>query len=128
MKKLTLLLLASLSIMTLSWISPAVTSADTATSTICQTLGSDPSCNTEPANSTNVWDVIRRIVNIITIVVGVISVIMLIMGGFKMVTSAGDPAKAKSGRSTVIFALIGLVVVALAQVMVNLVLTQSSTL
>jgi len=52
---------------------------------------------------------------------------MIIIGGFKYVTSGGDSTKISSAKSTIFYALIGLVVVALAQVIVRLVLTKATS-
>jgi hypothetical protein len=67
---------------------------------------------------------VNTIINLFSWVIGVIAIIMIIFGGFKFVTSAGDSGKVTSARSTIIYALIGLVVVALAQTIVKFVLGQ----
>lgn len=66
--------------------------------------------------------VIRTAIDIISMIVGVAAVIMVIVGGFKYITSAGDANSAKSAKDTILYAVIGLVVVALAQVIVRFVL------
>ena len=68
--------------------------------------------------------IITTIINILSVVVGIVAVIMVIVGGFKFITSGGDSAKVTSARNTIIYALIGLIIVALAQVMVKFVLTK----
>ncbi len=67
-------------------------------------------------------DVIATVVNLLSIIVGVVAIIMIIIGGLKYVTSAGDPAKIGSAKNTVIYALVGLVIVALAQTIVRYVI------
>lgn len=57
-------------------------------------------------------------------IVGVASVIMIIVGGFKYVTSSGDSNSVNSAKNTILYALVGLVVVALAQVIVRFVLNK----
>jgi uncharacterized membrane protein len=59
------------------------------------------------------------IVTILSILVGVLAVIMIIYGGFKYVTSSGDANKVASAKSTLIYALVGLAIAALAQVIVH---------
>lgn len=66
---------------------------------------------------------IASAVNILSIVVGVAAVIMVIVSGFKYVTSGGDSNSVSSAKSTLIYALVGLGVAGLAQVLVNFVLT-----
>jgi len=50
-----------------------------------------------------------------------ISTIFIVYGGFKVVTSAGDPEKAGAGRKVVTFAVIGFAVALLARVVPSLV-------
>jgi hypothetical protein len=59
-------------------------------------------------------------------VVGVIAVIMIIIGGLKYVTSGGDSSAVGSAKNTIIYALVGLVVVALAQALVKFVLAKTT--
>ncbi len=63
--------------------------------------------------------VVKRIVNIVTLIVGIIAVIMIIVGGFRYVTSGGDSGKTASARNTVVYALVGLIVVVFAQIIVK---------
>lgn len=62
-----------------------------------------------------VLTLIKRIINILSFVAGALVVFMVIYGGFKYITSAGEPQKAASGRQTILYALIGIVVVVLAR-------------
>lgn len=71
-------------------------------------------------------DLISEIITIFSWVVGAISVIMLIFAGFKYVTSGGDAGKITSAKNTIIYALIGLVVVALSQTLVIFVLKKTN--
>lgn len=66
--------------------------------------------------------IITDVVNIFSIIVGIVSVIMIIFGGFRYVTSGGDSGNVSNAKNTIIYALIGLVVVALAQFIVQFVL------
>jgi cytochrome bd-type quinol oxidase subunit 2 len=74
------------------------------------------------SGSDNVNNIITDIINIFSIVVGIISVIMIIYGGFRYVTSGGDSGNVSSAKNTIIYAIIGLVIVALAQFIVQFVL------
>lgn len=81
-------------------------------------------CNTTPSGSLNTT--IKDIVNLLSALVGVVAVIMIIIAGLRFVTSAGSPEAAKSARGTILYAIIGLVVVALAQLIVHFVLDKVS--
>ena len=50
-----------------------------------------------------------------------IDVLFLIIGGFLYITSAGNEERAKKGRTTVINAIIGLVIIILAYVIANVI-------
>ncbi len=62
------------------------------------------------------------IINIFSLVVGVISVIMIIVGGLKYILSAGDASNVTSAKNTILYAVVGLVIVAFAQVIVAFVI------
>lgn len=85
------------------------------------------STSDEPgAGNTDITDVIRLIVNIFSIIVGFLAVIMIIWGGLRYITSGGDSGKITTAKNTIIYALIGLVIVALAQFIVRFVLSKAS--
>ena len=69
--------------------------------------------------------VVAKIINIFSWVVGAVSVIMIIYGGFKYITSGGDSNGVTAAKNTILYALIGLVIVALSQIIVNFVLNKS---
>jgi uncharacterized membrane protein YidH (DUF202 family) len=73
--------------------------------------------------TTNIQDIITTVVNIFSIIVAIVAVIMIIWGGFKYVTSGGDSGNITTAKNTIIYAIIGLVIVALAQFLVQFVLS-----
>ncbi len=70
--------------------------------------------------------VIKMIVNLLSVVVGVVAVIMVIISGFKYITSGGDSNAVASAKSTLVYAIVGLVIVALAQFIVYFVLSNAT--
>jgi len=68
---------------------------------------------------------ISSIINVLSSLVGVAAIIMVIVGGFRYITSAGDSNRVSSAKSTILYALIGLVIAALAQVIVRFVLKKA---
>ena len=85
-------------------------------------------CNSDVSTgSSGLNNIITDIVNIFSVIVGIVSVIMIIYGGFRYVTSGGDSGNVSSAKNTIIYAIIGLVVVALAQFIVRFVLTQTNS-
>lgn len=67
--------------------------------------------------------IVRRVVNLLSVIVGVVAVIMIIIGGLRYVTSAGNDAGVQAAKKTLLYAIIGLLIVAFAQVIVHFVLT-----
>ncbi len=84
----------------------------------------DPASCTSGEPSKKVNDTVETVINILSVVVGVASIIMIILAGLKFVTSSGAPEKVSSARNTILYAVIGLVIVGLAQIIVFFVLNQ----
>ena len=63
------------------------------------------------------------VVNILLFIIGAICVIMLIWGGIRYTTSAGNSASVTAAKNTIMYAIIGLVIAFLAFAIVNWVLT-----
>ena len=103
---------------------PTVALAANSKHTVCQALGSDPNCETNPHGTTSVNKIIKAIVNVLSWVVGVMSVIMIIVGGFRYVTAGGDSNRVTAAKNTLIYAIVGLVVAVSAQTIVHFVLNQ----
>ncbi len=68
--------------------------------------------------------VLTKVANVLSIVLGIISVFVIMVGGIKYVLSGGDPSKTNNARSTILYAVIGLVVAALAQALILFVLNK----
>lgn len=68
--------------------------------------------------------ILTRIVGLYALATGVVSVIMIIVAGFKLVTSSGDPNNIKSAKNTITFAIAGLMIAALAGAIVQFVLNK----
>ena len=64
---------------------------------------------------------IKTVVNVLLWAVGILSVIMIIFSGLRYITSAGDASKTKSGQSTLIYSVVGLIVAIMAYAIVNMV-------
>ncbi len=89
-------------------------------------LSSNAEC--EPGNSQqNFNDLMKRIINIFSMVVGAVSVIMIIIGGFRYIISAGDSNGVTGAKNTILYALVGLVVVLFSQIIVKFVLSNATT-
>ena len=84
-------------------------------------------CNS-PQSSNPVYSLIENTVNILSIIVGVVSVIVIILSGLKFIISNGDSSRVNSARSSLIWAIVGLFIAALAHLIVTMVLQKASAL
>ena len=80
-------------------------------------------CN-NPNGSPTVNSVISTVINILSAFVGIIAVIMIIFAGFKYVTSGGDSGKIQSAKNTLTYAIVGIVVAGVSQLIVRFVVTK----
>lgn len=76
------------------------------------------------ADTSQLDNTIQKIVDILSVVIGIVAVIMIIINGFKFITSGGDSNKVSSAKSGIIWAIVGLAIVALAQFIVKFVLSK----
>jgi hypothetical protein len=110
-------------------LAPAVAYADftpdTVKTNLCNGTNGDTTGDSAGCNDTggvSLEDIMRKIVTIFSIIVGFVAVIMIIVGGIKYITSGGDSGNISGAKNTIIYAIIGLIIVALAQVLVHYVL------
>lgn len=68
--------------------------------------------------------VLTHVTQIFAIVLGVVAVIVIMVAGLRLIGSNGDSSAVSGARRAVTYALIGLVVAALAQSIVSFVLTR----
>lgn len=103
------------------------TSTSDAKAAVCEGVkATGGSCDTANQSGPTVDRTVGLVVNILSFVVGVAAVIMIIIGGFKYIIASGDSGNIKSAKDTILYAIIGLVIVALAQVVVRFVLNNVS--
>ncbi len=67
--------------------------------------------------------IITRIIEVISVVGGILAVIMIIVGGLMYILARGDAGRVKIAREAIVYALIGLVVIALANAIVALLIS-----
>lgn len=67
---------------------------------------------------------LSALANLVSLVTGVVGVATLMIGAFRYIRSSGDPSKTSEAQSTIIYAVIGLVVAASARLLVVFVLNR----
>ena len=96
-----------------------VNNATGTTGTGCGTAGT--------SGTTDLSGIASKVVNIFSIIVGIVAVLMIIYGGFKYITSGGDSGNVSGAKNTLIYAIIGLIIVALAQIIVHFVINTATS-
>jgi hypothetical protein len=124
-KKLSLTLATLLSLFAMV---PNLALADTSSAIKCGVNGAaGKDCSAAPSGTSSLDSTAKTIINFLAILVGIAAIIMIIFAGFKYITSAGDAEKIKSAKNTLVYAIVGLVLVALAETIVHFVLTEAKT-
>lgn len=89
-------------------------------------LDASQGCGSGKGEST-VQKLITTIVDILSIIVGIVAVITIIVSGLRFITSGGDAQKVSGAKTALMYALIGLVVVALAQAIISFTITNTTS-
>jgi hypothetical protein len=132
--KISVLTLALLLAPALALSGAASAQTDVVTGSLCQgganvALGDAEDCEDVTEDSEDDLNtVITNVVNVLSLIVGIIAVIMIVIGGFRYITSGGDSGNVSGAKNTILYAIVGLVIVALAQFIVRFVLSQSTGL
>lgn len=101
----------------------AASPTDAAKFEACSGLGATTgsTCG-DPNNAAATNRVVSLAIEVLGWVAGIAAVIMIIVSGLKYITSGGDASAVSSAKNSLIYALIGVVIVALAQFIVHFVL------
>lgn len=103
-----------------SMMSASATAAGSAACTGLNQLGSGQGCGTSSTSGTATFNnTVANIINVFSIIVGIITVFMVILAGFQFITSGGDSNGVSKARNALFYAMIGLLIVALAQFLVH---------
>ena len=93
-------------------------------STVGQSTDYCKEADQQKANGNPVVSLIKTIINLISYIAGAAAVISLIVFGLRMVLSNGDSQSAANSRNGIIYALIGIVVIIMAQLIVVFILNR----
>lgn len=70
-------------------------------------------------DTTSLLDTIQTIVNALLVLVGIVAAIYLVLGGLRYVRSEGDEGEAEKAKNTILYAVIGIILIGLSGVIVN---------
>ena len=88
-------------------------------SAVCQDSGGGKNTSNPLVGSNGL---LITIANIVAVIAGVIAVFMIILAGWQYVTSGGDANKVEGAKSTIIQAVVGLVIIAMADFIIGYVI------
>ncbi len=97
------------------------------TEEVCRGIGATSAgtgCATNSGGS--IVSIVSKVLNIFSWVVGVVALFFAIFAGFTYITSGGETGKVKNAKDTLLYVVVGLIVVALSQLVVNFVLKSSN--
>lgn len=86
----------------------------TSGSSVCKSQGAD-----NPVNKT-----LGSLVTLISFIAGSVAVLIIIWAGFQFIIGNGDPAKIAKARQTILYAVIGLVVIISSNLIVQFVVSK----
>lgn len=70
--------------------------------------------------------IIATVVNILTLIIGIAAVIVIIIAGIQYMLSTGDPTKVNNSKNAILYAVAGLVIAAMAQIIVRFIISRLS--
>lgn len=79
-------------------------------------------CNTGLPHAGASTNQLQDILRIVFAVLAALAVLFIVIAGFRFVTSQGNPQEVSKARSTIVYALVGLIVALLAEALVTFVL------
>jgi hypothetical protein len=130
MRSLVLLLASFLGILLVLAAPVAAQTSPEITQGLCAGVNldvNDTNCTGGSDAVSTINDLIRKVINLLSVIVGVVAVIMIMVGGFRYITSGGNDTGVTSAKNSILYAIIGLILVALAQLLVRFVLRQVTT-
>jgi magnesium-transporting ATPase (P-type) len=100
-------------------ITEACSSGEAANSAYCKAKKTPASDSDNPITKT-----ISKVITFFAFIGGVCAVIWAIYGGFRYVTSYGNPQKTAQARETVLYAIVGLIIIVAAYAIIAFIIKQ----
>ena len=74
-------------------------------------------------NQSDAIDVVKNVLNTVYFWIGILAVVFIIIGGYNYTMSQGDPGKVAKAKSTILYAIIGLVIALMAFAITSFILS-----
>lgn len=121
-------------------LAPAASNAETFNEGVCRgvstvlgdttsgSISDNTDCTGGEDGNSQLAKMVNNVINLFSIVVGAVSVLMIIYGGFKYITSGGSDDGTKAAKNTILYALVGLIIVLISQTIVKFVFSKALSL
>lgn len=110
--------LAVFSPVALAYSAIPICNTEAASTAVCQSVKSQTKTN----NHDPILVIMKTAIDILSYIIGIVAVIVLIISGLQMIFASSDPQAVAKARNMMIYAVVGVAVAALAQVIVLFVL------
>ncbi|HEV2412711.1 MAG TPA: pilin [Candidatus Saccharimonadales bacterium] len=94
---------------------------------VCNGVISSGTNDCQDTTNTGIDSVVKSALTILSFLIGAVSVVMIIIGGFRYIVSGGDSGQLGNAKNTIIYAVVGLIIVLFAQIIVHFVIGNVST-
>ena len=92
----------------------------------CKGITGQVSGATCGSSTNDLSNIIKAVLNVLSLIAGFAAVIMIIIGGMRYITSGGEAQAVSGAKRTLIYAVVGLIVVSLSQFIVFFVLKNAA--
>lgn len=103
-------------------VAPALAQTETQ-QTVCQNLRGAVRQECLAANDSTVTDLAATAIDILSLIIGAVSVLVIVIAGLMYVLSGGNPDRTKQAKDAILYAIVGIVIAAAAQLIVRFVLS-----
>lgn len=76
-----------------------------------------------PLGTTNINDIIKRVIQTFLGILGGIALLMFLWGGAQWLVSRGNPKMVQAGKNTIIWAILGIIVIFSAYILLQFIFT-----
>ena len=116
-----LILISASSVMAVELFPEEVCVGNASDSSVCRDAGND-GANDNPLYGPN--GIMTVAINLVSLIIGIAAVIVIILAGLKYITSGSNPQEVTKAREMVLYAIVGLIIAALAQALVRFILSK----
>ncbi len=127
--KILITILIAVSALNIAVFNKAIYASTSSQTIVCGgvALVSGSGCDHTSSGST-LDNTLKLVLNLISAIAGLIAVFAIIVGGLKYVNSGGASDRIDQAKNTILYAVVGIIIVVLAQVIVKFVLNKATGL